>query len=177
MQDENMRFLNTRGYGVFDHDGMVHEGLERTAVPPQQPHRDDARRLGRFHGADHVGRISRGGNADEHVPRPAEPRHLPGEDIVEAIIVAHGGEDRSVGGQRHGRIGAPFPLEPTDDLGGEVLGIAGAAAVATDQQLAAGQKRLSQHPAHPMDRRGDDLEAIQAHDVLIDHLDECGHRV
>ena len=55
-----------------------------------------------------------------------------------AVVVGHARQQARVGRQRHRRKPRPLPLKPPDELGGEVLRVAGAAAVAEHQQLATG---------------------------------------
>ena len=95
-----------------------------------------------------------------HAPRPPRPARWPScrscssasstspgapsactclaKTCVEVVVVADRGEDRRVGGQRDRRQPGPLALEAADELGGEVLRVAGRAAVAAGQHLAAG---------------------------------------
>ena len=71
--------------------------------------------------------------------RPAQPSAatcLAKIDLV-VVVVADGGEDRAVGGQRDRAESGPLALEAADELGREVLRIGGRAAVAAGQHLAA----------------------------------------
>ena len=80
---------------------------------------------------------------------------------VEAVVVGHARQHARVGRQRHRRHARPVPLEPPDQLRGEVLGVGGAATVAEHQHLrrrrdsvaairsAAADHRLQRFGAHP----------------------------
>ena len=58
--------------------------------------------------------------------------------LVEAEVVAAGGEDGGVGGEGDGAEGGAVVGEADDELGDEVLGVGGGASVAGDEELAAG---------------------------------------
>ena len=68
----------------------------------------------------------------------AERLDLAGEDTLEAVIVRDRGEREGVGRQCNGRDRRPVALEPADELGGEVLGVGRATAVAEAENLSTG---------------------------------------
>ena len=74
---------------------------------------------------------------DCDIASPTECLDLAREDLVEAGVVADGGEDGCVGRQRHRRECRAVPLEATHELGGDVLRVRGAAAVSEQEDLAA----------------------------------------
>ena len=85
-----------------------------------------------------VGGVAGGGDAEEDVAGLAEGFDLAGEDLVEAEVVAAGGEDGGVGGEGDGAEGGAVVGEADDELGDEVLGVGGGASVAGDEELVAG---------------------------------------
>jgi hypothetical protein len=60
----------------------------------------------------------------------------------EAVVVADGGQDRTVGRQCDGGEFLAFGLEAPDQFGGEVLCVAGRAAVAASENLAAAEQAV-----------------------------------
>ena len=69
--------------------------------------------------------------------------------LLEAEIVAGGGERRGVGGQRERGDGGAVGLVADGQFGREMLGVGGAAAIAEEHQLAAAADRFdaSRHQA------------------------------
>jgi hypothetical protein len=67
--------------------------------------------------------------ADGDVSRISQNLDLLGKNLVEAVIVAHGGDDGRVRGQRHRRKAAALFDETTDELVGRMPGVGGAAIV------------------------------------------------
>ena len=67
----------------------------------------------------------------------AKAAHLLGKNVIETVVVADGGQDRTVGGQRNGRQLLAFSLKAANQLGGKMLGVAGGAAIAAGKNFAA----------------------------------------
>jgi hypothetical protein len=74
--------------------------------------------------------------------RHGERLDLAREDLVEAVVVGDGREDRGVRRQRDGGDAAAFQRVAAHQLGGNVLRIGGAAAVPEHEQLVPGTQRL-----------------------------------
>ncbi|MCY1302189.1 hypothetical protein D9M70_518350 [compost metagenome] len=91
---------------------------------------------GGFHGAHHIGGISAGGDRHQHIAGLAEGIDLALEDLVEAIVVADGGEDGGIGIERDASQGQAFALEAAHQFGDEMLRVGGRAAIAASQNLA-----------------------------------------
>ncbi len=87
-----------------------------------------------FEGVDEVGRVPGGGDGEEDVAGSAEGFELARKDELVAEVVAGGGEDGAVGGEGDGAERAAVDGEAHDELGDEVLGVGGGAAVARDKQ-------------------------------------------
>jgi hypothetical protein len=87
-----------------------------------------------------VGAAAAGGQHDQHVAGAAVRAHLAGEDLLEAVVVADRGERRGV--RRQGDRGQRDPVvaQLAGQLGGQMLGLGGAPAVAGHQHPAAGEE-------------------------------------
>ena len=96
-----------------------------------------ARRLKR---RDDIRRASGRRNRDEDIATAAETPHLALEYLVEPIVVANGGEDGRVGCQRNRRQWIAIEVQTGQKLTRDVLRICCTAAIAGDQELAAGTK-------------------------------------
>ena len=72
--------------------------------------------------------------------------------MVEAVIVADGGERGGVGGERDRRQRIAVEHEAGQEFGGDMLGVGGAAAIAGQHQLAAVAKRLRDPLGNGRDR-------------------------
>ena len=81
-----------------------------------------------------------------------EAEDLPLEHALIAVIVADRGLHRTVGRQRDRRCRAAVVIEPRQHFAGEVLRIAGAAAVAAEQELIAGCERPRRNLGDVADR-------------------------
>ena len=92
--------------------------------------------------AHDVGARPRGRQPDGHVTGPAQRLELAGEDVVERAVVGDRGEQRAVGGQGEGGEAGPVDQVAADELGGEVLALGRAAAVAEPEHRAAGAQGL-----------------------------------
>ena len=62
---------------------------------------------------------------------------MPGEDLVEAVIIGDRCQRGSVGCERDRGVTRPVLLVAADDFSGDVLRVTGAAAIADDQNLVA----------------------------------------
>ncbi len=89
-------------------------------------------------GAEEVFAVAGGGDGEEDVAGGGEGFELAGEDVVEGVVVADGGEDGGVGGEGDGAEGGAVDGEAGDEFGDEVLGVGGGAPVAGDEEEAAG---------------------------------------
>src|SRR3569833_1623771 len=90
-----------------------------------------------LHRRDHVGRIARSGDGHQHIARARERLQLPGEYLLETVVVADGGERRGVGGERDGRITAPLFFKTPRELGRRRAAPRGRTAVAADEESVA----------------------------------------
>ena len=133
--------------------GEVAERLHRRARSAGEADGDEAEFARRLQRRENVGRASRGRHADEHVALAAEPAHLALEHLLEAVVVADGGERGGVGGKRKGRERRAVEAEAADQLGGDVLRVGGAAAIAGEHDLAAGAQRAGNPVGDRNDRR------------------------
>jgi hypothetical protein len=130
--------LDVHGDGGGDDDVVVAEGAHEATVVAGEADGGDAGFLCDVEGFDDVFGVAGGGDAEEDVAGLAEGFELAGEDVVEAEVVAGGGEDGGVGGEGDGAEGGAVDGEADDELGDEMLGVCGGASVAGDEELVAG---------------------------------------
>ena len=130
--------LDVHRDGRGDDDVVVAEVAHFAAVVAGEADGGDALVSGLVEGVDDVGGVAGGGDAKEDVAGLAEGFDLAGEDLVEAEVVASGGEDGGVGGEGDGAEGGAIDGESDDELCDEVLGVCGGATVARDEELVAG---------------------------------------
>ncbi len=95
---------------------------------------------------DDIAAVAAGGDADDQVSGLAQCLHLAGKDGIKAVIVADGGQNRGVRGERNRGHAATFAAEAPDDLCGQMLGVGGAATIAAPQDAVA----VGQGLAHGM---------------------------
>ncbi len=85
---------------------------------------------GHLGGREDVRGVAAGADRDDEVARPDERQELLGEDPVVARVVAPGGEERDVVGQRHdAEVRHAGDARPLGEVAGEVRGGRGAASV------------------------------------------------
>ncbi|MCY1180230.1 hypothetical protein D9M73_206610 [compost metagenome] len=116
--------------------------------------------MGGLDGLDDVGRVAAGGDGQQYVAGLAEGADLLGEDFVVAVVVGDRGDGRAVGGQCDGRQARALAFEAVQQLGGEVLGVAGGAAVAAGQNLAFVEQGVDHHHAGLLDMRNQHLGSL-----------------
>ncbi len=130
--------LDVHGDRGGDDDVVVAEGAHLAAVVAAEADGGDADFFGLVKGLEDVFGVAGGGDAEEDVAGLAEGFDLAGEETIEAVVVAGGGEDGGVGGEGDGAEGGAVDGEADDELGDEVLGVGGGASVAGDEELVAG---------------------------------------
>ena len=113
-----------------------------------------------LNGLDDIRGVAAGGNRQQYIARLAECADLLGEDLVVAVVVGDGGDGRAVGGQGDGRQAGALALETVEQLGGEMLGIAGGAAVAAGKNLALVEQGLDHHQAGVLDVWSQNLHGL-----------------
>ena len=130
MPGQQVRLLNARGIVRRGDQAGLRQVLEAAAIPAGEGGGRDAQRLGPLQGAQDVGTVAGGADADHQIARPAQGLDLTGEDLLEAIVVADGGEGGAVRGQGDGGEAGALALEASNQFRGQMLTIGGAAAVA-----------------------------------------------
>jgi hypothetical protein len=133
-----VRLLDVHGDGRWNDDVVVAERSHVAAVVAGEADGGDADDLGLGDGSDEVFGVAGGGDGEEDVAGLAEGFELTGEEVVEAVVVAGGGEDRCVGGEGDGAEGGAVDGEADDELGDKVLCVGGGATVAGDEEFVAG---------------------------------------
>jgi hypothetical protein len=130
--------LDVHGDGGWDGDEVVAEVAHSAAACSGEAYGGDLHFAGLFEGAEDVGRVAGGGDAQEEIAGLAECFDLAGKDLVEAEVVAACGEDGGVSGEGDGAKGGAGVGEADDELGDEVLGVGGGASVTGYEELVAG---------------------------------------
>jgi hypothetical protein len=133
-----VRLLDVHGNGGGDDDVVVTEGAHLAAIVTREADGGDVHFFGLVEGLENVGRVARGGDAEEDVAGLAEGFELAGEEVVEAEVVAGSGEDGGVGGEGDGAECRAIDGEADNELGDEVLGVGSGATVTGDEELVAG---------------------------------------
>src|SRR4030042_3088923 len=99
--------------------------------------------LGRAQPLDNIGGFPARSYAPGDIPLASEGLNLSGEDAGKICVVADAGQNGGSRGQGDGRQRRPIEEEVIDELGGDMLGIGGTAAVAEDENFIAVAKRFS----------------------------------
>jgi hypothetical protein len=90
-----------------------------------------------------VRRAAGGRDRDQHVAGAAETEDLPLEYPVVTVVVGDRSQDRAVGGRGDRGARRAVVIEPRQDLAGNVLRVARAAAVARQKKLAPAAQSLA----------------------------------
>jgi len=132
-----MRLLNAGGHlaGYQQIDRGNSPGLAATLA--EEGDRGDANLLGRLEGEGDIFGLAAGGDGDQDIAFLRKRMDLAGEDLVEAEVVADGGEGAGGIRETNRRIRAAVIDEAGDELGGDVSAVAGAAPVAAGEELVA----------------------------------------
>ena len=124
----------------------------RASGPPPRPRKATvapSASARRARGGEQVRALAAGAVQHQQVARAAERLDLPGEDLLEAEVVARRGEHRGVGGERdRGERGAAVGVAH-HVLGREVLRVGRAAAVAAEEQRPALRRIVARSAARP----------------------------
>ena len=131
---------------------MIAETAQGARFGTAESDGDQALGARRPHPLKHVRRAPRGADPDGHVSRPPDRLDLPREHTLEFGVVGDAGEHGRVRGQRDRGESRAVADVPVDELGGEVLGVRGAAAVAEEQQGAAAPERRDEGSGRGLDR-------------------------
>src|SRR5207249_7413924 len=110
------------------------ERPERPAPAAEERRDRDADAPRRPRGGTQVFARAAGAVEDEEITGATERLHLAGEDLLEAEVVAGGGDQGGVGGERHRPQGPALGPEADHVLGGDMLGVGRAAAVAGEEE-------------------------------------------
>ena len=98
-----MVFLHVRRAVARHDNARVARFLQLSAAAARQSQRFQAELLRRFHGVEHVFRVSAGGNAQKHVAGTAITRRLLRVDVFRVNVVIERGRKRRVSRERNRR--------------------------------------------------------------------------
>ena len=128
--DERVALLNARRNLRRGADAMIGNSAEFAARFAGESHSGQAKFFCGEQTGDYVWGIAAGGDADGNVAGTGQGFDLAGENLIETVIVANGGEAGSIDGESQSGERRPVKGEAADEFGGDVLGIGGAAAIA-----------------------------------------------
>src|SRR5690606_31796303 len=172
--------LDRGGGGGGDAQRVVTERGERVRGRSRQTPHGQPERAPTRGGAQDVRAGAGGGQQDEDVAGPAVSLDLAGEHLLRAVVVDDRAQAGGLGAQRDRREGATVVEEAADQLGGEVLCLGGAAAVARGEQPGARGEPVGQLPAPFLDSGGGPVEeverGVQLRAVLVEPV-PGGHAV
>src|SRR5262245_18544969 len=138
MTERDVALLDARGFLVRNDDGVVDERFDLAAVAPEESRRHQTADGTRAQESEtHVRRVAARADADGDVACDSERFDLTLEDVLVAVVVGDGGQNRSVRRERDGWPAAPLALIAPHELSGQVLRVGGAAAVAEEEHLVA----------------------------------------
>lgn len=158
MTDERVHLLDTR-YRIARHDDRVVSHVAHSAAilaeQSDRHHGPTERDIDRI---DHVVRIARCRDRQQHVARLSESKHLSLEYLRAAEVVRNGRQRRLICADGYRRQRRTIEFEVAGELGGHVERLGARSAIAADQQLAASAYR-SRDPL----RCDFDLRPLRAH--------------
>ena len=112
-----MRLLDVHSNRGGNDDVVIAEIAHLAAVVARVADGDEADLFCLMERVEDVGGVAGGGDGEEDVAGLAEGFDLAGEDTVEAVVVAAGGEDGGVGGEGDGAEGGAIDGEAANELG------------------------------------------------------------
>src|SRR5436309_1946782 len=100
MADGNVAFLDARGDGRWHNDRKIDGGSQSAAIFAGQAYgfKPPCGRL--FQREKNVWRVATGGNTEGDVSALAQGLNLPGEHLVETVVVADSSKQGGIGGER-----------------------------------------------------------------------------
>ena len=139
-----LAFLNPRRDGAGHSQINRRNAFRETAVAAEERDALDACALRLFECADDVFGFAARRDDDEHVTFFRKTPDLARENFVGMIIVAHGGHELAVRGERDGGVGPTFFAEAAETFRGQMRGVRRAAAIAAGEQFVAGGQAARQ---------------------------------
>ena len=130
--DGDVSLLNALGILGGNIDEEVHAGSELAAALAGHPDHERLSGAASLGASNNIGALAAGGNRDKDVACRRERFNLARIDGFEAKIIRGGGKDGCIRGEGNRWKADAIPTEADDKLGGEVLCVGGAAAVAEE---------------------------------------------
>jgi len=134
---KDMRLLNARQIARGNFKQEVSRLGDQSSPLSRKRNRDGTNLARRLESEEDVSAVAGGGDGHDNIPLSREGLHLALKDVLVAVIVAGGGEDRRIGGERDGGDAGPVVAKTHDKLSIQVLRVRRAAAVAAPEDLAA----------------------------------------
>jgi len=132
-----MHFLNPRSGRRGYREQDVHQGAHLTIIRTDEAEPEAAPAAHAAERVEHVGRPAAGADRHDHVGRPGQCIELAGENLVEFIIIGHGGDDRGVDRQGDGGDARTVQVEAAHELAAPVDGVRSGPTVPEDVDASA----------------------------------------
>jgi hypothetical protein len=152
VQDQGVGFLNSSAVGVGDNDLEIGFAFGLAATFAKERHGFYAFAPRGCEGAEDVGRIAARRKTNQQVIRVGQSFDLPGEDLVETVVVADAGEQGTIGDEADGGKGGSMGAKVTDQFLGEMHGVGGAASIAASKDFTTGFERGDGSGGDPLKR-------------------------
>lgn len=156
-----MCFLGGRSVVAGDDEIDSGESPGLAAAAAEEGDAGQAKALRFGEGGENVGGVAARGEDDQQVAGTGEAGDLARERVFVAVIVADAGEQRAVGGKGDRGERAAILGVATDEFGGEMGGLGGAAAVAADEQLSAAAEGLENEAGRRVDLGLDPRQRVE----------------
>src|SRR5262245_34013328 len=167
MANEDVAFLDARGRARGNWQPEIAEVPHLAAIGAGEPDHDHPLVSGSLDCAKHVATVAACRKCEEHVAFTPVSPDLTREDLVVPIVVADRGKRRRVAmqGQRAQRLAVAE--KSSSELGRNMLGVGGRAAIATYQQRAAGDHRACDHTDSAIDVRRQPMQRLGDAEMLV----------
>ena len=137
MADWGVDLLDAGGVVGGDDDFVVTAALGFSTVFPAEENGGDADFFCRLEGADDIGAIAAGGEADEDIAGFGESLDAAGENMFVAVVVTNAGDGGGVSVETNGGECAALAVVTPNEFFRQVHRIRGAAAVSAGEEFSA----------------------------------------
>jgi hypothetical protein len=150
VQDQGVSFLDSSTVGIGDDDLEIGLASGLAATFAQERHGFYALTFGGRKCAEDVGRIPARRKTDQQVIRVGQSLDLPGENLIETVVIADASEQGAIGHEADGGKRGAMVSEMPDQLFGKVHGVSGAAPIAAGEDFSAGFERGNGSGGNPL---------------------------
>jgi hypothetical protein len=143
MPQENVRLLNSRCVSGRHPDDKVGDSGDVSSGSSRESDSDNVHLLCLSKGPDHIFRVPGCRKANQDIARFAGTFKHPGKDIFKRIIVRNGRKKTGIYRERFAGERWAIVAEASAKLGGQVLGVGSAAAVAAEKDPVPTPERIA----------------------------------